>query len=271
MSLQADRYPLGRRDAPDPEAVCGRSSASWRLRQQGGIVMSVAKARAALLQIAHPKIAAGLADHSSFDADPYKRVQLTGQTMSAILFGSRAERAEALRLLRALHATVRGTLADGDTYSAADPELLWFVLATLADSDLLVEQRYVRIFGDRDRDAYYEEFLGLSDAFRVPRSITAPTLRALRDQLADMVDGLRVSPDGRRLGSRILEPTFLRVPRPVIWGYTHLLVDLLPAQVRAGYGYAPQPPVVTRTVATACHIALPRLPTSLRRRRLEPR
>jgi len=49
--------------------MCGPTSASWRLRA-GGIVMSLAKARAALLQIAHPKIAAGLVDHSTFEADP---------------------------------------------------------------------------------------------------------------------------------------------------------------------------------------------------------
>jgi uncharacterized protein (DUF2236 family) len=271
MTLQADTYPLGRRDAPSADALCGPSSASWRLRQDGGIVMSMAKARAALLQIAHPKIAAGLADHSSFDSDPYRRVQITGQTMSAILFGSNAERTEALRLLRKLHATVRGTSVDGDTYSASDPELLWFVLATLVDSDLLVEQRYAPVFDERDRDAYYEEFLELSDAFRVPRSIVAPTRRALRDQLEAAAIDLRVTPDGRRLASRILEPTFIRAPRPVIWGYAHLLVDLLPPHVRAGYGYAEKRPPVARAVVSVARIALPKLPTRLRRRRIEPR
>lgn len=107
MSLQPDTFPLGRRDAPHHEALCGPQSASWRLRQ-AEIVMSLAKARAALLQLAHPTIAAALARHSSFETDPYKRVRITGQTMSAILFGSTAERTEALRLLARLHATVRG-------------------------------------------------------------------------------------------------------------------------------------------------------------------
>lgn len=271
MALQANRFPLGRREAPDPDAMCGPDSAAWRLREQGGVVMSMAKARAALLQIAHPKIAAGLADHSSFDADPYQRVQITGQTMSAILFGSNEERTEALRLLRRLHATVRGTLDEGDTYSAADPELLWFVLATLVGSDLLVEQRYVRLFDDRDRDAYYEEFLALSDAFRVPRSVAAPTRRALDDYLADALVDVRVGPDGRRLAARILEPTFLRVPRPLIWGYTQLMADLLPAHVRTGYGLPDRPPYLARALVRGCRIALPRLPTQLKRRRLEPR
>jgi uncharacterized protein (DUF2236 family) len=91
MGLQADVFPLGRRDSPDGEAMFGPDSASWRLRS-GGVVMSIAKARAALLQIAHPKIAAGLVDHSTFESDPYKRVRVTGQTMSAILFGSPMER-----------------------------------------------------------------------------------------------------------------------------------------------------------------------------------
>src|SRR5205807_811544 len=102
-------------------------------------------------------------------------------------------------------------------------------------------------------------------------SIVAPTRRALHDQLAAAINDLRVRPDGRRLGLRILKPTFLRVPRPVIWGYTHLLVDLLPAHVRAGFGFAEQQPVVARAVVAGAGIALPRLPMRLRRRRLEPR
>ena len=76
MGLQADTFPLGRRTSPDDRAMWGPASASWRLRQ-GGIVMAMAKARAALLQIAHPKIAAGLVDHSTFESDPFKRVKIT--------------------------------------------------------------------------------------------------------------------------------------------------------------------------------------------------
>ena len=270
MSLQADTFPLGRRDAPHPEAVCGPTSASWQLRR-GGVIVTMAKARAALLQIAHPKIAAGLVDHSMFREDPYKRVRITGQTMSAILFGSVAERTEALRLLRMLHSSVKGTTGSGESYRASDPELLWFVLATLIDSDLLVEARYLQIFTDRDRDRYFEESMTLVDAFRVPPTIVPRSRSELRAQVADACSTLTIDEDARRLGAGVFNPTFLRIPRPAVWGYRQLLADLLPPNVRAGYGLTQHPTTLEHLLVAAARIGLPRAPSKLTQIRLEPR
>lgn len=262
MGLEADTFPLGRRTQPHEEAVCGPASASWRLRS-GGIVMTMAKARAALLQIAHPKITAGLVDHSTFESDPFKRVRITGQTMGAIRFGSARERSESLRLLRGVHAGVRGTAPDGGTYSAADPELMWFVLATLIESDLLVEQTYLRMFDERDRDAYYDEAMGLVDAFRIPHFLVPETRAGLRDYVNATCSELDVGPDARRLATKVFDPTFLRMARgPLVWGYRSILVDLLPPHVRAGYGFSePKPP--SRTVVALARALLPRLPGRL--------
>jgi uncharacterized protein (DUF2236 family) len=232
--------------------------------------MTMAKARAALLQIAHPKIAAGLVAHSTFETDPYKRVRVTGQTMGAICFGSARERSEALRLLRGVHAGVRGTAPDGGTYSASDPELLWFVLATLIESDLLVEQTYLRIFEERDRDAYYDEAMGLVDAFRIPRALVPDTRAGLRDYVNATCSGLDVGPDARRLATKVFEPTFLRVARgPLVWGYRSILVDLLPPHVRVGYGFNEHAPL-GRVVVAAARALLPRLPARLRQVPLTP-
>ena len=242
--------------------MCGPSSSSWRLRS-GGIVMTMAKARAALLQIAHPKIAAGLVDHSTFESDPFKRVRITGQTMGAIRFGSSRERSESLRLLRGVHAGVRGTAPGGGTYSAGDPELLWFVLATLIESDLLVEETYLRMFDERDRDAYYDEAMGLVEAFRIPRALVPDTRAGLRDFVNETCSELDVGPDSRRLATKVFEPKFLRsASGPLVWGYRSILVDLLPPDVRVGYGFnEPSPP--GRVVVAAARALLPKLPALL--------
>jgi uncharacterized protein (DUF2236 family) len=270
VSLRPNVYPLGRRDVAHPRALSGPDSTAWRLRQQGGIVMNLAKARAALLQLAHPKIAAGLAEHSTFDRDPFARVQLTGQTMSAISFGSPDERREALRLLGHLHTAVRGTLPDGDAYRADDPELMWFVLATLIDSDLLVEARYLRVFNERDRDAYYDEWLAVAQVFRIPAAIIAANRSELRDYIALACAELQVGADARRMGDRILDPTFLRAPRVARWANKRLLLDLLPPDLRAGFGYE-HTPLSARVIVGAARIALPRLPAPVRRLRIRPR
>jgi uncharacterized protein (DUF2236 family) len=270
VSLRPDEFPLGRRTAPSKGALCGLDSASWQLRERGGIVMSIAKARAALLQIAHPTIAVALAEHSSFESDPFTRVRITGQTVSAILFGSEIERREALRRLGSLHANVRGALEGGEMYAASDPQLMWFVLATLIDSDLLVEQRYVQTFDERDRDAYYDEAKMLADAFGISAALIANNRRELREYIASASDHLAVGDDARRLSARIFKPTFIRARRPIIWGYRQLLVDLLPSRVRVEYGYPPEPPAPARYLITASRALLPHAPSRLRRTRLQP-
>ena len=270
-TLEPDVFPLGRRDAPHAEALCGPTSATWRLRENGGVILAMAKARAALLQLAHPKIAAGTAEHSRFEADPYRRIRITGQTMSAILLGSAEERHEALRRLGRLHANVRGTIAGGDTYRANDPELMWFVLATLTDSDLVVEARYVRHFDDDQRDRYYRESLLLADAFGVPQALVAPDRAALHSYLDSACDRLAVGEEARRLGAKVLEPTYLRAPRPLIWGYTQLMVDLLPSSLRRGYGHPDDPPPGARLCVAAARFGLPRIPPRLRRVRVAER
>ena len=271
MGLQPDVYPLGRRRAPDPQAWCGEASASWRLRG-GGVVISMAKARAALLQIAHPKIAAGLVDHSTFESDPYRRVRTTGQTMGAILFGSPDERTEALRRLRELHAGVRGARPGGDPYRANDPELQWFVLATLVDSDLLVEARYVRLFDERERDAYFAEAQHLFDAFRIPRRLVPASRAELHAAVTSACADLVVGDDARRLAARVFDPNFLRVARgPLVWGYRALLADLLPEHVRVGYGFGARLPFPERLVVASAGRVLPRVPARVRQVRLRPR
>lgn len=264
-TLRPDEYPLGRRTAPHAEALCGSTSVSWRLHEQGGVVMAMAKARAALLQIAHPAIAAGLRDHSTFEADPFRRIRTTGQTMSAILFGSPAERAEALRLLGAVHAGVRGTLADGTAYRATDPAAQWFVLATLADSDLLVEARYLRLLVERDRDGYYEESLRLAEAFRIPAALVAPNRRALAEYVESAYPALEIDDDARRLGTAVLDPTYLRAPSVFRRGYRTLMVDLLPRRLRVAFGAAEEPTRAARAVVKTAELALPRIPGPARR------
>jgi uncharacterized protein (DUF2236 family) len=104
--------------------------------------------RAILLQLAHPLIAAAVAEHSSFrgsTAGAWARLRHTIDAMLALTFGTGVERDAALEGIRAIHRRVSGTLtqasgpfAAGTRYSAEDPALLAWVHATLIESIVLV-------------------------------------------------------------------------------------------------------------------------------------
>ena len=102
-------------------------------RERCGLIYGPA---AAILQIAHPRIAQGVYDHSNFQSDALGRLQRTLRGTNRIAFG-RVSEAKAMKAkLAAVHGTVRGEVSPGVTespanYSAFEPELLVWVLATL--------------------------------------------------------------------------------------------------------------------------------------------
>src|SRR5205814_3480852 len=71
--------------------------------------------RAILLQLAHPLIAAGVANHSSFRQGPFTaaaRLHHTVRAMLALTFGTEAKRDAALAGIMAIHRRVHGTLEE---------------------------------------------------------------------------------------------------------------------------------------------------------------
>src|SRR5215207_7802896 len=110
----------------------GPASEAWRLNREAMLLLG-AGPRALLLQIAHPLVAAGVAEHSDFRSDPWARLAGTLDSYLRIVYGTAdAARGEIRRLSR-LHRGIRGEVAEpevrarhGRRYSALDPELsLW--------------------------------------------------------------------------------------------------------------------------------------------------
>ena len=120
-----------------------------------------------LLQFAHPLIAAGVHEHSSFRAGPgaaARRLQGTVRAMLALTFGDDPTREDALNSIRSIHTRVHGKLAidvgkyrAGTPYSAEDPDLVLWVHATLLESVLLFYELLVEPLTETERDSYCAE------------------------------------------------------------------------------------------------------------------
>src|SRR5206468_2892793 len=82
--------------------------------------------RALRMQLAHPAVAQGVADHSGFEADPFARLRGTLDAMTTIVYGTKEQAAQVAAQVKAIHRRVRG-----DGYYANDPALLLWVHATL--------------------------------------------------------------------------------------------------------------------------------------------
>src|SRR5439155_12475986 len=119
-------------------------------------VMLLGGPRALLLQIAHPMVAAGVADHSGFDRDPWERLWSTLDVVLDVVFGDTVRAGAAASRVTALHHDVAGS-RDGIPYRALDPDLLLCVHATLVDSALVTSRTFVEPPSAPAEEAYYQE------------------------------------------------------------------------------------------------------------------
>lgn len=233
---------------------------------------------AILLQLAHPLVARGVADHSGFRQGwtaPWRRLHRTLDAMLALTFGGEAGAARAARAINAVHDRVHGTLAGaegpyppGASYSAHDPALLAWVHATCLHAFMAAFDRYVRPLTPVERDAYcaesaaVEPLLGIPDG-RLPRS--QAELQAYLDTMQES-DEIVVTDTARRLAYALLNPPGLRWLGPVAWLYRVAAIAFLPPAIRQAYGFrwAARDRAGERFVAAVVRGVLPLLPSPLR-------
>jgi len=249
----------------DP-GLFGPGSASWQVDRE--VVLLAGGTCALLMQLAHPAVAAAVAQHSDFRGDPFGRLRRTVTASYAVVFGTTPHAERAIRRINAIHRIVSGRVPDtGQPYHALDPDLLLWVHATLVDTALRVYERYVGPLSPSAGEAYHDEARHIAIRLGIPASVVPPTLVDLRARMADMLDrgDVRVTPTARMLAPSVLYPS--RVMPRLLWDAAHLIsFSVMPSQIRAGYGI-PWPAARERgmrRVAAVSRRVLPLVPGALR-------
>jgi uncharacterized protein (DUF2236 family) len=243
----------------------GPGSVSWRVDRE--LVVLAGGSCALLMQAAHPSVAAGVAQHSTYATDPFGRLLRTLESSFSVVFGSRPESEATLRRVNAIHAAVRGRRADGAAYSALEPDALLWVHATLVDTALRVYGRFVEPLPPADEERYHEESARVGIALGIPEERMPATLLELRSWMARMIASgeVRVTPDARRIARTVLYPS--RFPPRMAWDAAHLVsLSTLPPELRRQYGirWSARREHGMRRLAAASRHALPFLPAVLR-------
>jgi uncharacterized protein (DUF2236 family) len=209
-------------------------------------VMALAGPRALLMQAAHPVAFEGFFAHTGALDEPYERLNRTARIVELVVFGPREQAERATRRVRAMHGSVRGELAvpagrfpAGTPYTADDPALLLWILATLVDSGLLVYERYVRRLTRAERNAYWRDYRVFGRYFGLEEHELPESIEDFEDYVSDVVhQDLHVTPRARELAVEIVmrPPVPLRL-RPLLEAANFVTVGLLPANVRDQYGF----------------------------------
>jgi uncharacterized protein (DUF2236 family) len=211
-------------------------SIAWRVGAEGALLLG--GGRALILQVAEPRVAAGVAEHSNYRQDAWRRLYRTIEVTSRIVFGDANASQEAAAGLLRRHERVAGRDDRGQSYRALDPELLMWVHGTLVDTSLLVYDRYVRRLNERERAAYYEQMKPVAEAYGIPPDRQPSDWTAFRDYWNEMLlHGLRVTETTRDVTDAVLNPELPLLARPPAWPAVEairlLTVGTLPESLRA--------------------------------------
>jgi uncharacterized protein (DUF2236 family) len=242
----------------------GPASEAWRLNREAMLLLG-AGPRALLLQIAHPLVAAGVAEHSDFRTDPWARLSGTLRSYLRIVYGTADAARDEIRRLGELHRGIRGSVLEpaaqrrhGSRYSALDPKLALWVHATLVDSTIAAYDAWLEPLDRSQRARYYEETLPVGRAFGIPASLLPPNLDVFEAYLEEMLapgGPIEVGDLARELAGGILHPPLGPAVAAAGWPFTRLApaldaiptrayawlfwpaIGLLPARVREGYQF----------------------------------
>ncbi len=225
----------------------GRDSITWRINSERLVLLGWG--RAILMQFAHPLVAQAVVDHSAFRDTRVARLlrlRSTVRAMLAMTFGDVSQVQGAADHINRIHDRINGRLqesagpfAAGTPYTAHDPRLLCWLLATLMESVPLAYRTFVAPLSRAEEDQYCREARRAGELLGIPESMIPRDMDAVhayvRAQLAS--GAIVVTPNARRLARDILYPPF----SPAYWPVARLTrlatVGLLDAKLRAEYGF----------------------------------
>lgn len=147
-----------------PDSLSRRRGMSWKTALTSRAVL--------LLQVAHPVVGAGVADHSEFLADRWGRIRSTAASARRFsgLEGPGAAIEEGQRLRR-VHRDIRGVDALGRKYHALDANAYLWVAATGYWASTVVRRMHDEEFDDATEAALYSEWTDQARVLRIPERV----------------------------------------------------------------------------------------------------
>jgi uncharacterized protein (DUF2236 family) len=255
------------------ELLVDPTSAYWQVNRESFLLLG--GGAALLLQLAHPLVAAGVADHSGFRDEPVRRLYRTIRTMQDIIYEDDRTALAASRQVKRVHAAVRGTLREptaaypvGTPYRASDPDLLLWVHSTLLVTALTTYEEFMPTLSAAGREAYYQSskpvahVLGLTD-------VDLPVdYAAFQEYFQAMISGpqLALTPTSRTLAEQVIHPPISWFPRIAGDALSVATAALLPGEVRDLYDlrWGPRRRFAWRLLRRSLKESLPLMPNVVR-------
>jgi uncharacterized protein (DUF2236 family) len=258
---------------PDPRAgAFGPDSVMWRIDREA--LLFFGAGRAALLQLAHPWVAAAIAERSRVFSDPIGRFHRTFGIIFVLVFGTLDQAFAAARRLHQLHGAIQGVLpsaagpfAAGSRYHANDVGALRWVHATLVETALTLYEIVFPPLTATERERYWAESRRYAALFGIPARALPPDwgrFVAYNEAMWHSAT-LTVSREARGIARELLAGSSGSWLRPPAW-YRALTAYIMPARLRDDFGlpYGDAERRAAERSITWIRRLYPRLPNRLR-------
>lgn len=244
--------------SPSAETFFPHDAAVRRVHREG--VLLLGGGRALLMQIAHPDIARGVAEHSSYSSRKIDRLLRTLRATLAMAYGTREQAMQAAAGVNRLHQRVQG-----ESYSAMDTPLQVWVLATLIDTAVEMHTRFLGPMDPELAGEYYADMSRLGGLMGVPVGAMPGSMAEMRDYVVTMCESLSVSDTARHIAADLFRAPL--VAAPAMWSIQQLTAGLLHPALREGFGltWGRGRDLSLRKMESASRLLLPRMPLPLRR------
>jgi len=236
----------------------------WRLSREHALLLG--GPAAAILQVAHPEVAAGVAAHSEFRADALGRLRRTLDAVYTITFATRAEADAMSRRIAAIHAKVRGT--QPVAYDAFSPAAQMWVLTTLIGVGTWVFEQVGFTLTEAQREAHYRDMRVFGQCFGLDPAYGPQTPTEFREYYAAMLNGSELAsiPLCREVAWAVAvppAPAWLRLGSAPFVG---LIAETLPSPVRERLGFrsTKASQAAFALARTSIRLSLPLLPARVR-------
>lgn len=220
----------------------GPDSLVWRYH--GESVVFLGGAAAALLQLAHPPVAAAICEHSKTLEDVAGRFERTFRHVFAMTFGPRDEAIKAARTVHKIHTHIRGTIGEdvgmysrSDAYAANARDSLRWVYATLVHTVVDVYAAIGRPIPHHHLDDYYNETKAFAMLFGLDEYHLPVSWKAFDDYFQSTLESskIAVGQNAKQLAHFLLAPT-RRIEAPLMRVIKDVTAELLSPSIAEAYG-----------------------------------
>lgn len=213
----------------------GPQTVVWQMFREPVILLG--GYRAIMMQMAHPAVAQGVEQSSSFRNDMIGRARRTIQAMNSLIFGSKDQALKAARTMHTIHHRVKGTVPEdsesswaGRLFRANDLGLKNWVGLTTIDAVIDYFETFVRPISSAELDQLAEEIKTLALLCGIPKTYHYESVAALRAKRNEMLAGGELAVGEIALG--IVKDLFDVTPGSLDQRITY---GMLPEQARELY------------------------------------